>query len=355
MDFEDMLAEAKASAPEPELDMSWLDKFRKGKEEAEPEKESEPTPPGPEAEHPEPDEDAEDDALEHEEDRDDEREGDETAHEHGGTTSSAGGGGGLAGATPEGEPASVVVEAEQPEHEDVHVDAAPEPERPHDVPVSLQHTDHQEDVQSRAARSGGGSSDSAGSDGVLPSSAAVIGDGGSRPLAKSFPEEVLEALRRVLRTSAVRELGVTEQQAAEFAKNRSSAQLTLAFVISGLDMRIEMDDATHLAAELFRTRDPLMGSVLRRLDALSAQEEKRDGLLQRMREETSATRESSEMAELVTSFVLTDRFDGLMRGTNDAMTIPFGDDRVGRVREKARDEIRKQRKIEKEKKGRPIR
>lgn len=323
--FDDILAEVKASTPEPEVDMSWLKKYGNGEE------------------------------PEHDDDLDDVRETGESekdpAKDHGG---SGGGSGrpaeGPADPDPEITPDQGEAEPEtdgqdSPDHE---VDASDDED---EIPVSLQHTDHQDDVQERAFASGGSSSE--GTD-VLPVTAFTV-EAESRPFVRSLPSAIVKPLLDAVRQGAIRELGVSAKEADSFLERISASSLVTAFLLAGLDIEMNVDPRTARVTELLRSRDPQIGGVFKRLVAMEEHERERDRALRRMREEIDETRRAAEVTEMVSVYNVTDHELNLMTGGHDPMKAPFTDRRVLAVRDKAREDVRRQKKIEKDREGRPIR
>src|SRR5699024_5238271 len=151
------------------------------------------------------------------------------------------------------------------ESEPVTASELPQGELDDEVPGSLQKTDHQEAVQAAAstATKGGSGSDPDGSS-LLPSSGFQLT--GSKPQIRALPKEIITVLREQLRSAATRELKVSDQEARDFSERLSQGSLVTAFLLAQLDLRMEADPTTTRAAELFRSRDPLLGSVVTRME-----------------------------------------------------------------------------------------
>ena len=222
-------------------------------------------------------------------------------------------------------------------------------------PVPLQHTDPpQTTVQNARARNkggpGGGSNDSA-----LPRSGFRLLGVKSQPNIKSLPDSIINVLREQLRAAAVRELGVPDSAAREFVQRLSQGTLVTAFLLAQLDLRIDADPATKRAAELFRSRDPLLGSVAARLEALAAAERSQHVLLLQLQQELAEVRQTGAVVEQAVAYSIADRTSNFLRGSHNLHDAPLAHKDALYVRDKAREATKKQQKLEREREGRPIR
>lgn len=223
-----------------------------------------------------------------------------------------------------------------------------------DIPVSLQHTDHQDAIQSASSERGGGAAaDDAGA--VLPQSGFRIVGVQRQPHIKSLPDSIVTVLRRQLQAAAVRELGVTPAAAQEFSERLSQGTLVTAFLLAQLDLRIDADPATTRAAELFATRDPLLGSVASRLARMEAREREQDKMMAGLRALVTEVRETGAVVEQLVAYSVTDREANFLRGDHDIHAAPFTHREVLSVRNRARELTKKQERLEREREGRPIR
>ncbi|MFD4945557.1 hypothetical protein ACFWNT_24255 [Streptomyces sp. NPDC058409] len=231
------------------------------------------------------------------------------------------------------------------------VAALAEPE--HETPGSLQLTDHQEAVQNVASK--GGSNGAAEAAATLPQSGFRLSGVKSQPHIKALPESIMSVLREQLRAAAVRELGVSDSAAREFSRRLSQGTLVTAFLLAQLDLRIDADPATERAVELFRSRDPLLGSVVARLAGIEATERERDGLLHKLRDELAEVRQTSAVIEQALAYSIADRTENFLRGSHNIHDAPITHKEAIYLRDKAREATRKQTKLEREREGRPIR
>ncbi|MEV7952868.1 hypothetical protein [Streptomyces sp. NPDC088141] len=382
-DFAEMLGATTSTDEVMEVDTSFLDAYRRGGSEelkrvqaeaAQPEPEVAADEPDvqldeagdansqPEVEGPQPDldEDAEEDSLNLEPDYEPDAGDSERA---GGSSQRGGGAGGgqesTAGTLPGSAPAGPVADAvpvagAQPGVENAaHNTAAAPDEAEHVTPGSLQLTDHQEAVQSAASKGGSGSP----TDGTapLPQSGFRLAGVQSQPHIKALPESIMNALREQLRAAAVRELAVSDNAAREFSQRLGQGTLVTAFLLAQLDLHLDADPATERAVELFRSRDPLLGSVVARLMSIEVAERERDALLHKLREELSEVRQTSAVIEQALAYSIADRTENFLRGSHNLHDAPITHKEAIYFRDKAREATRKQLKLERVREGRPIR
>lgn len=387
-DFAEMLEAATPTAEVMEVDTSFLDAYRRGGSEelkrvqaqaaqselevATPELKAQldeaddvGSQPAVESLQADLDEDAEEDRLDLEPDY----EPDAGDSERAGGSNQRGGGdgggqGGTAGVLPGGAPAGPAADAvqatgAQPDVEDAataevaahDVVAAPD-ESEHATPGSMQLTDHQDAVQSAASKGGSGSTAETA---ALPQSGFRLPGVQSQPHIKALPESIMNALREQLRAAAVRELGVSDSAAREFSQRLSQGTLVTAFLLAQLDLHLDADPATERAVELFRSRDPLLGSVVTRLAGIEAAERERDGLLHKLRDELAEVRQTGAVIEQALAYSIADRTENFLRGSHNLHDAPITHKEAIYLRDKAREATRKQMKLEREREGRPIR
>ncbi|MFD7661236.1 hypothetical protein [Streptomyces sp. NPDC059788] len=225
-------------------------------------------------------------------------------------------------------------------------------EAEHATSGSLRLTDHQGAVQSAASK---GASGNAAETATLPQSGFRLAGVQSQPHIKALPESIMNALREQLRAAAVRELGVNDSAAREFSQRLSQGTLVTAFLLAQLDLHLDADPATERAVELFRSRDPLLGSVVTRLMSIEAVEHERDGLLRKLRDELSEVRQTSAVIEQALAYSIADRTENFLRGSHNLHDAPITHKEAIYFRDKAREATRKQLRLEREREGRPIR
>lgn len=266
----------------------------------------------------------------------------------------------LPGGAPAGPaPDAVPTPGAQPDVEDAataevaahDVVAAPD-ETEHATPGSLQLTDHQDAVQSAASKGGSGSTAETA---TLPQSGFRLVGVQSQPHIKALPESIMNALREHLRVAAVREPGVSDSAAREFSRRLSQGTLVTAFLLAQLDLHLDADPATERAVELFRSRNPLLGSVVARLANIEAVERERDALLRKLRDELGEVRLTSAVIEQALAYSIADRTENFLRGSHNLHDAPITHKEAIYFRDKAREATRKQLKLELEREGRPIR
>lgn len=291
----------------------------------------------------------------------------QTAHEHGGSASGAAPAASTPAAPAEAAPAGKLSEGEDAERESATGPDAPAAEVPveavtadlaeeldtWDVPVSLQKTDHQEAVQSAGVLGGS----SAGGDEILPRSPFRITsiERTKLPAVKYLPEEILALLRAQLQTTAVRELSVEAEAAHEYVHALGQSSIVMAYLCAYLDVPLELDPATARAAELFRARDPLLGSVAQRLARLEAFEHAQAVRLQKVQDEVREVKQTSAVIEQFAAYQVADREVNFLAGSHDHRAVPITDKAAIQVRDRGRDLTKKQMELEKQREGRPIR
>lgn len=228
--------------------------------------------------------------------------------------------------------------------------AYPEPEL--ELPLWQDKSDHQDAVQQLTAHGGPAAS---GRPPVLPKSGFHVSGQENQPQIKALPAVIVAALRGQLRAAAVRELGASHAQATEFSQKISHKALVIGFLAAQLDLRLDTDPATGCATRLFQTRDPLLGSVAARLERLEQAGDEHLDQLSRLREENRALQATAAVIEHAVAYTITERAEGLLRGVHAIADVPYTDERVLQMRDRARDETAQQARIEKERDGRPRR
>jgi hypothetical protein len=386
-DFAEMLEAATPTAEVMEVDTSFLDAYRRGGSEELKRVQAQAAQPEPEVATPEPkaqidetgdvdsqpevkslqadpDVDAEEDRLDLEPDYEPDAGDSERADGSNQRGGDGCGQGGTAGALPGGAPAGPMADVvptpgAQPDVEDAaaaevtsHDVVATPDESEHVTPGSLQLTDHQDAVQSATSKGGSGSTAETA---TLPQSGFRLTGVQSQPHIKALPESIMNALREQLRAAAVRELGVSDSTAREFSQRLSQGTLVTAFLLAQLDLHLDADPATERAVELFRSRDPLLGSVVARLANIEAAERERDGLLRKLRDELGEVRQTSAVVEQALAYSIADRTENFLRGSHNLHDAPITHKEAIYFRDKAREATRKQLKLERERDGRPIR
>ncbi|KAB7835730.1 hypothetical protein [Streptomyces mobaraensis] len=386
-DFAEILEAATPTAEVMEVDTSFLDAYRRGGSERLKRVQVQAAQPEPEAATPEPDAqfdeasdvDSQPDGEGSQADLDVEAEADrpslEPDHEPdagdseraSGSNQRGGADGGQTtadGVLPGGAPAGPAAEAVPAPgaHPDVEDAAAAEvahhgvvtapDESEHVAPGSLQLTDHQDAVQSAASKGGSGSTAETA---MLPQSGFRLAGVRSQPHIKALPGSIMNGLREQLRAAAVRELGVSDSAAREFSQRLSQGTLVTAFLVAQLDLRLDADPATERAVELFRSRDPLLGSVVARLANIQAAERERDRLLRQLRDELGEVRQTSAVIEQALAYSIADRTENFLRGSHNLHDAPITHKEVIYLRDKAREATRTQLRLEREREGRQFR
>ncbi|NEA15445.1 hypothetical protein [Streptomyces halstedii] len=226
------------------------------------------------------------------------------------------------------------------------VSASDEPE--HATSGTLQLTGYQDGAQSTTSKGGSRGT-------TLPQSGFRLVGVQSQPHIKALPESIMNALREQVRAAAVRELGVSDSAAREFSRRLSQGTLVTAFLLAQLDLHLDVDPATQRAVELFRSRDPLLGSMVVRLANIEAAERERDGLLHKLRNEVGQVRQTAAVVEQALAYSIADRTENFLRGSHNLHDAPITHKEAIHLRDMAREATKKQSKLEREREGRPIR
>ncbi|MEU6261817.1 hypothetical protein [Saccharopolyspora shandongensis] len=274
--------------------------------------------------------------------------------QHGGGAAGAAGSssGAVVNAPSQGAAADAALRAQE-NHAAATVPMLPHAAQGGTTPASLRLTDHQEAVQNSTAAKGG--SDGADDTAVLPQSGFRLGGVKSQPAIRALPDVVVDTLREQLRSAAVRELGVTDAAAREFSGRLSQVSLVTAFLLAQLDFGLDADASTRRAAELFRSRDPLLGSVVARLDDLERLEAEKRTALGALREELAKVRQTAAAVEQAIAYSIADRTENFLRGSHNIRDAPITHKNAIFIRDRVREATEKQTRFEREQEGRPIR
>lgn len=212
-------------------------------------------------------------------------------------------------------------------------------------------TDFRDDIQAQTAARGGSDAGS----GTLPDSGFRIAGPGGQLQVRNLPQPITDVLRTQIRVAAVRERGVSDATAAAFSRRLSQNALVSAFLLSQLDVRLDVDPSTQVAIELFQSEDPLMGTVVTRLEELERRTAEQVASLGRLNGTLAQVQETGEVVEQMQAYAIADRAANFLRGSQDIHHAPIGHADAIHVRDKARVETKKRRTIERERDGRPIR
>ena len=177
----------------------------------------------------------------------------------------------------------------------------------------------------------------------------------SQPMVRNLPRLLLDAMREQWRSSAVRERGVSDVAAKAFSQRLSQPALVISFLLAHLDVHIDTDPATQTAAELFRSRDPLLGSVVERMSVLERHERNQDAQLERLQGMLAEVRNTSAVIEQAVAYSIADKTENFLRGSHNIREAPIAHKDAIFIRDKAREATEKQAKFERERNGRPIR
>jgi hypothetical protein len=210
-------------------------------------------------------------------------------------------------------------------------------------------TDQQDAIQAAGTKGGGSVAT------TLPESGFRVEGLQSQPLVRNLPRQVVEAMRAQLRTAAVRERGATDSAAEAFSRRLSQGALVTAFLLAQLDVRIDTDPATQAAAELFRSQDPLLGSVASRMDSLEQLERSSAAQLEKLGKAVTDVQRTNAAIEQAIAYSIADRTENFLRGSHDIHEAPITHKDAIYIRDKVREETQKRSQFERDQDGRPIR
>lgn len=247
-----------------------------------------------------------------------------------------------------------------------------EAESAESVAGSLEKTDQQDAIQAEAARSTtapaatttetspvsqgrGGAGGSADVGAVMaPTTFKLRGvEDKDKPQAKKFPAELIMALRARLAAAAQDVLGLDEVSAQRFAESVSHPALVTSFLAAQLDMRLAADPTTEQMVYLFQRSNPLLGSLVDRLGNLEQAERDTTVMIGRLRADVQLTGERAEVAEAGVAYLITDRTEGVTRDRHRVEDVEIMGKRVLVLRDKVRDDVASQRRIERNRAGAP--
>ena len=213
---------------------------------------------------------------------------------------------------------------------------------------------HQDAVQALTStdQAKGGS---AGGGNALPDSAFRVPGMDTPPQVRNLPRLLVDALRTQLKAAAMRERAVPEGSAEAFTCKLSQGALVTAFLLAQLDVGLDTDPATQTAAALFRSQDPLLGSVAERMTALEQLEEGRARQFERLQQELREVHDTAAVIEQAVAYSIADRTENFLRGSHNIHDAPIAHKDAIYIRDKAREETQKRAKFEQDRNGRPMR
>lgn len=233
----------------------------------------------------------------------------------------------------------------------VHRAEQAEPDGDLIAPVPLQLTDHQEAAQAAArGGNGGNSSDDVDAAGIPRMGFNLLG-AGSQPNIKALPEVVVEALRTQVVTVLV-DQGVAEAAARTSVKQMGQNTLVMAFLIAQLDVHVDVDAKTATVAALFRHKNPLLGALMERMTALGLTAQRQLNETAKATKEIAAVKQTSAVLEQAVAYSIADRTENLARGLRHVDDLDLTHTSALRARDRVREETKKQQRIERDREGR---
>lgn len=185
-------------------------------------------------------------------------------------------------------------------------------------------------------------------------------DRGDPPKVLNMPPEIIMTLRAEVSRQLVETYGLREAEAQSYAASAGQASLVIAFLAAYLDLPLEADRRTMLLMRLFRGRNPLLGAVLARLEALEEAERSTQRTLQHVRDDGAVTAARIEATEMSATWLVAERAglevaSNLGRATDDELTERLVGRPATRMRDLVREAARTQHDRETKRQGRPIR
>lgn len=220
-----------------------------------------------------------------------------------------------------------------------------------DRKISAARKSDQRDAIQSAGKSSGSSSGGA----DLPRSGFELTEERSQPQIRNLPPALVIELRTRIAQAAVREKGASEKEAADFAKRLSLGSLVIAFLMARLDIRLAADASTSLAAELFRSEDPLLGAALERIEAVQNDQGTGLELVDSLVEAGRRQEKTLAVIEQLLSYSVADKTENFLRGSHDMHQAPIAHKEAVFMRDRARAETNHHRQAEARAEGRPLR
>lgn len=189
---------------------------------------------------------------------------------------------------------------------------------------------------------------------------------GTVPRVSGMPEPVVSALRTRVETAATA-AGYDPRAAHDFAANRlSTSQLVVALLVAALDIPVApegpgdhqglgLDEATWCAVRLLGSQDPLMVSVLDRLQALEHLGRRQVASQRIADSRLGDLADSADVIEAVASWLVAERAEDLTKGVYQASAINIETDSAVSARRHFRDQVEARRVRQARSAGRPIR
>lgn len=213
-------------------------------------------------------------------------------------------------------------------------------------------TEQQGAIQSAASS---GTRADGGSGAALPSAGFCLTSTEKQPYIRNVPNTLTSILKEQLRSAAVREKGVSDAAAQAFCQPLGQAALVTAFLMAQLDVRLDADASTTMAAELFRSQDPLLGAVVARMDELERRDGDQAGQLKKLIDHVAAIERTVQVVEQGLAYSIADKTENLVRGAHNVGVVDPTHRSAMVVRDRVREATARRMQLERERDGRPIR
>lgn len=212
-------------------------------------------------------------------------------------------------------------------------------------------SDQRDEIQAaKSSTSTGG-----GGGGPLPRAGFKLTEDRSQLQIRNLPDELTAELRNRIIAAAQREKGATEDEARAFARRLSLSSLVSAFLMAGLDKRLDADASTSLATDLFRSQDPLLGAAVDRIEKVQEAQDKGLELTNYLTAQSRAQEKTLDVIEQLLAYSVADRTENFLRGSHDIHKAPIAHKDAVFMRDRARDETKRHQQIEVRAEGRPLR
>lgn len=216
-------------------------------------------------------------------------------------------------------------------------------------------SDYQDDAQDLTSAATATKSRGGGPPTELPNTGFRLHSEKASPQIRQIPQVIEQAMRAAVSRAARDELDVTEQVAAKFAKDLSLGSLVTAALLAQFDVEATSDPGTALASELFRRRDPFLGTLHDRLETAERRSINQGTQMAKALEQLGESQKTQGVVEQMLSYLLAERMENLNEGKYLVSELPITHKSAIEARDVARAATAKRQQLEKDREGRPTR
>ncbi|WP_026819979.1 hypothetical protein [Arthrobacter castelli] len=213
-------------------------------------------------------------------------------------------------------------------------------------------TDQQVAVQSASAHKNPAG---AGNTAALPRTGFNLSRAKKQLQVRGLPDVLITALQEQVRAATVRDRGIDADEAREFSQRLSQPALVIAALSAQFDVDVDTDASTSTAVELFRSQNPLLGSLAARMEAMEQNQAHSQRQLSHLEDSLKQVKQTSQVTEQLLAYSIADRTENLAKGIYAVSDVRLTHKSSITMRDKARDETRKREKFEQDRDGRPMR